>query len=174
MVISKGSRAPISTLAIPLAGMRCSALPLTTSLGDATPWSCQNASLILALTTLQSGQKLVWIFLCITSTCISVPILSKTISTTSKHFCLRTKAFAFRSRISVGVGNFARSVVVHDVVDLLDIDGSCTSGIDYDACMYQALYDKSMAEVGCTVPWLMNKTNICSSPDQSLKVWSPN
>ena len=58
----------------------------------------------------------------------------------------------------------------HEVVDLLDIHGDCVNDLMYDDCMYQALFELSVKEVGCTVPWLWNKSNICTEPGDRDRV----
>jgi hypothetical protein len=42
---------------------------------------------------------------------------------------------------------------------------------DFDDCMYTKLYDISMEQVGCTVPWLPNKYNICRDPEKQKKAF---
>ena len=37
--------------------------------------------------------------------------------------------------------------------------------------MQAQMYDIMMRELGCTVPWLINKTNICVEPDKRVKAF---
>ncbi|XP_059098535.1 uncharacterized protein LOC131892719 [Tigriopus californicus] len=67
-----------------------------------------------------------------------------------------------RSRVDVDTGHFVKIAVNHEVVQLLGDDGSCVNvKIDYDTCIYQTLRDLMLAQVGCTVPWLPDKSKIC-------------
>lgn len=73
-------------------------------------------------------------------------------------------------------GNFIKIAVNHEVVRLLSDDGSCVDSFlgendtsassdvardSFDGCMYDRLTRMSMEELGCTVPWLPDKTSIC-------------
>ncbi|TRY74726.1 hypothetical protein TCAL_14549 [Tigriopus californicus] len=70
--------------------------------------------------------------------------------------------FYSRSRVDVDTGHFVKIAVNHEVVQLLGDDGSCVNvKIDYDTCIYQTLRDLMLAQVGCTVPWLPDKSKIC-------------
>ena len=41
----------------------------------------------------------------------------------------------------------------------------------YDGCIYSKLYELMMEEVGCTVPWIPIKTDICKDPTKSKKAF---
>lgn len=70
--------------------------------------------------------------------------------------------FLIRSRVDVDTGHFVKIAVNHEVVQLLGNDGSCVNEeIDYDTCIYQTLTDLMLDQVGCTVPWLPDKSKIC-------------
>ena len=78
-----------------------------------------------------------------------------------------------RSRVDVDKGKFIKIAITHEVVQLLSGEefSNCVDTFDpdptYDDCIYSNLYNLSMANVGCTVPWLPNKNNICDDPIKS-------
>ena len=79
-----------------------------------------------------------------------------------------------RSRIDVDVTHFVKIAINHEVVQMLSAKGTCVDqygegeGVDsdmdnsFDGCMYSKLRELMMSEVGCTVPWLPDKRNICT------------
>ena len=80
----------------------------------------------------------------------------------------------FRSRVDVEVGKFVKIAINHEVVKLLENDDQCVSEYEYgsyDGCIYNELYNISMSEVGCTVPWLLNKNNTCTDDEDSQKAF---
>ena len=74
-----------------------------------------------------------------------------------------------RSRVDVEKGKFIKIAISHEVVQLLAGEqfSNCDPDLNYDNCMYMNLYDLMMEEVGCTVPWLPRKDNICNDPIES-------
>ena len=63
-------------------------------------------------------------------------------------------------------GFFVKVAVNHEVVQLLSDDGACAdhfggSEDTFDGCMYDQLRRIGLEEVGCTVPWLPDKSSIC-------------
>ena len=82
-----------------------------------------------------------------------------------------------RSRVDVDKGKFIKIAITHEVVQLLTGEefSNCVDTFDpdvsYDGCMYSKLYDIMMDKVGCTVPWLPDKTNICTDPSKSKKAF---
>ena len=39
--------------------------------------------------------------------------------------------------------------------------------ISFDDCMYSKLRDLMLAKIGCTVPWIPDKSKICTDPTKS-------
>ncbi len=62
----------------------------------------------------------------------------------------------YRSRIKVEKGKYQKVSLDHEEVVLLDYGGSCNSdpGYSYDDCIYGVIEDRTVGELGCTVPWL--------------------
>ena len=62
-------------------------------------------------------------------------------------------------------GKSAKVAVNHEVVHLLSEKGNCVgvfeNGLDYDECIYDKLMKMMISKVGCTVPWLPDKSKIC-------------
>ena len=88
-----------------------------------------------------------------------------------------------RSRVNVEKGKFTKVSISHEVIQLLAGEefSKCVDTFEpnesYDDCMYSKLYDIMMDKVGCTVPWLTNKTNICtdaSKSQQAFEVYQQN
>ena len=79
------------------------------------------------------------------------------------------RMFFSRSRVSVDVGNFVKTAVAHEVIQLLvddaehclDNSGNAFNYSDYDDCIYKEMESLMLEDVGCTVPWIPNKSNIC-------------
>ena len=70
------------------------------------------------------------------------------------------------------MGRFVKIAVNHEVVSLLGKDGTCTNGtIEFDTCMYSKLRTLTINEVGCTVPWLPDKSAICLDVERSRKAF---
>jgi hypothetical protein len=83
----------------------------------------------------------------------------------------------------VDKGKFIKIAINHEVVQLLSGSdfGTCVDNYgkskDYDDCMYTTMHQLMMEEVGCTVPWLSNKSNICVQPlkrKQAFEVYQNN
>lgn len=72
--------------------------------------------------------------------------------------------------MDVELGHFVKIAVNHEVVQNLGNDGTCVEnyGImeDFDACMYDKMQELMLEEIGCTVPWLPNKTSICTDENK--------
>ena len=64
------------------------------------------------------------------------------------------------------MGKFVKVAVNHEVIQLLSEKGTCVDSFendpDYDGCIYSNLKRLMNEGVGCTVPWLHDKTNICN------------
>ena len=63
----------------------------------------------------------------------------------------------YRSRVTINPGTFVKLAVNHEIEELMggeDGTSGCRPNFDYDACMYDTLYNITMAELGCTIPWL--------------------
>ena len=77
-----------------------------------------------------------------------------------------------RSRVDVDKGKFVKIAINHEVVQLLSGEefGNCVDNYgndgDFDSCMYTKLHKMMMDEVGCTVPWMPDKSNICVQEDK--------
>ena len=59
--------------------------------------------------------------------------------------------------MAVDVGKFVKLAVNHEIVELIGGEGAsnCDPNFDdYDGCIYDTLYNLTIAEVNCTVPWL--------------------
>lgn len=73
-----------------------------------------------------------------------------------------------RSRVDVEKGKFVKIAINHEVVQLLSGEdfGNCVDNYgndgSFDSCMYSNLHRLMMEQVGCTVPWLPDKSNICT------------
>ena len=68
-----------------------------------------------------------------------------------------------RSRGSVLKGGFTRAPVIHEVVNLLsDEFNECEFNVTFDKCILDNIYEMSMEQIGCTTPWMFNKSNICT------------
>ena len=73
-----------------------------------------------------------------------------------------------RSRVDIDKGKFIKIAISHEVVQLLEGEefSGCAGNFDpdgdYDECIYSNLYRLMMDKVGCTVPWLPIKSDICS------------
>jgi hypothetical protein len=88
-----------------------------------------------------------------------------------------------RSRVDVDTGKFVKIAINHEVVQLLSGSdfGTCVNNYgkskDFDDCMYTKMYQLMMDKIGCTVPWLIDKSNICVEPTkqkQALKLYQNN
>ena len=78
-----------------------------------------------------------------------------------------------RTRAMGSLGTESKYTVSHEVITLLEGPGKCASNSEkyYDECMYDNLYQLMMNEIGCTVPWVNNKTDICSDLESSKKAY---
>ena len=82
-----------------------------------------------------------------------------------------------RSRVDVDKGKFVKIAVNHEVVQLLSGEefGNCVddygSSKDFDNCMYDNLKRLMIEEVGCTVPWLPDKSSICTQESKRKKAF---
>ena len=82
-----------------------------------------------------------------------------------------------RSRVDVDKGKFIKIAITHEVVQLLSGEeySNCVDSFDpdpsYDGCIYSNLYSIMMDKVGCTVPWLPIKSDICKTPDKSKRAF---
>ena len=59
--------------------------------------------------------------------------------------------------MTVGVGKFVKLAVNHEIVQLIGEEGAsnCEPDFeDYDQCIYDTLFNMTVAELNCTVPWL--------------------
>ncbi len=80
---------------------------------------------------------------------------------------------ALRKSVSVEVGKTVNIAVNHEIIKLVDGDstGHCvnTYGIysDFDGCMYSKMEEIMLSKVGCTVPWLLDKSKICKDLDKA-------
>ena len=89
-----------------------------------------------------------------------------------------------RSRVDVELGYFVKIAVNHEVVQLLSDDGNCVDqysedeGVDsdmdnsFDGCMYSKLRQIMTDDVGCNVPWLPDKSNICTDHDDQVRAFT--
>ena len=82
-----------------------------------------------------------------------------------------------RSRVDVDKGKFVKIAVNHEVVELLSGEdfGNCVENygndIDFDNCMYSNLQSLMLEEVGCTVPWIPDKSRICTEETKRKKAF---
>ena len=102
-----------------------------------------------------------------------------------------------RSRIDVDQGHFIKIAVNHEVVQLLSSEDNCVDSYtaveaefhpdvppsdhkvedSYDGCIYSELRKLNLLEVGCTVPWLPDKDNICqeeSKRKEAFEIYQKN
>ena len=71
------------------------------------------------------------------------------------HKTLLAKLIFNRSRVDVDKGRFVKLAINHEITQLIGEDGSCSTTLDnYDGCIYDLLFNMTMQEVGCTIPWL--------------------
>ena len=62
--------------------------------------------------------------------------------------------------------------LTHETVQLLSTTSNCTNTYEqksYDDCIYETLSSKLMSNIGCTVPWQPNKSEICTNEVKALK-----
>ena len=82
-----------------------------------------------------------------------------------------------RSRVDVDKGKFIKIAITHEVVQLLsgedfsDCVDSFAPDPTYDDCIYSNLYSLMIEKVGCTVPWLPRKDNICDTEEKSKEAF---
>ena len=80
-----------------------------------------------------------------------------------------------RSRVDVNMGKFAKVAVNHEVVQLLPEKGTCTDDYgeygDFDTCLFDRMTKIMNKEVGCTVPWVQDKSNICKNQEDADKAF---
>ena len=72
-------------------------------------------------------------------------------------YCAISSPRFHRSRVTVDVGKFVKLSVNHEIVQLIGDKGAsnCEPGFDnYDKCIYDTLFNMTIAELDCTVPWL--------------------
>ena len=86
--------------------------------------------------------------------------------------------------MGVDLGHFVKIALNHEVVQLLSHDGSCVDqymegeGVDtdmensFDGCIYSKLREIMTRDVGCTVPWLPDQSNICTEQEDRTKAFS--
>ena len=72
-----------------------------------------------------------------------------------------------RSRVDVARGYFTKIAINHEVVQMLGGEefSTCVNQYDgfetFDECMYKTMQKLMLEQVGCTVPWIPDKSNIC-------------
>jgi hypothetical protein len=72
-----------------------------------------------------------------------------------------------RSRVDVQLGSFTKIAINHEVVQLIGGEdfSTCVANYgeysDFDDCMYQTMQKLMLEQVGCTVPWIPDKSKIC-------------
>ena len=69
-----------------------------------------------------------------------------------------------RSRVRIKSNRDVKVSVTHETVQMLEEFGTCTYTYQqgsYDNCIYQQMSKKMLEEIGCTVPWLPNRSKIC-------------
>jgi hypothetical protein len=82
-----------------------------------------------------------------------------------------------RSRVDVDKGKFVKIAISHEVVQLLSGEdfGTCVDNYgkskDFDDCMYTKMHKLMIDEVGCTVPWLPDKSKICVQPTKRTQAF---
>ena len=77
-----------------------------------------------------------------------------------------------RSRVRILPNREVKVSVTHETVQMLDDFGTCTNTFpegSYDNCVYQQLTSRMLKEIGCTVPWVPDKSQICTEPVQAVK-----
>ncbi len=84
-----------------------------------------------------------------------------------------------RTRAYGRLGQQTKYSVAHEVVTLLNVKKNCTDDPNfvYDHCMYEKMFDLMVDKVGCTVPWLHDKSRICAdsnSAQKALKMYHEN
>ncbi|TRY78208.1 hypothetical protein TCAL_14440 [Tigriopus californicus] len=65
----------------------------------------------------------------------------------------------------------------YEIVELDSRTGKCfdysdSSSVGFDQCMYDILYEMSLNEVNCTVPWLPKKDRICVDAESRSKAFT--
>ena len=75
-----------------------------------------------------------------------------------------------RSRIRILQNRHVKMALTHETVKLLPDFGTCTNDYpegSYDNCIYSQLNNKTLEEIGCSVPWQANKSDICKDLSQA-------
>ena len=75
-----------------------------------------------------------------------------------------------RSRVRILQNRHVKMALTHETVQLLPDFGTCTNAYpegSYDNCIYEQLSNKMLEEIGCTVPWQANKSEICKDLSQA-------
>ena len=75
-----------------------------------------------------------------------------------------------RSRIRILQNRHVKMALTHETVKLLPDFGTCTNDYpegSYDNCIYSQLNNKMLEEIGCSVPWQANKSEICKDLSQA-------
>lgn len=75
-----------------------------------------------------------------------------------------------RSRIRILQNRHVKMALTHETVKLLPDFGTCTNDYpegSYDNCIYSQLNNKTLEEIGCSVPWQANKSEICKDLSQA-------
>ena len=78
-----------------------------------------------------------------------------------------------RSRVDVALGYFTKIAINHEVVQMLGGEdfSTCVDSFgayqDFDACMYNQMQELMINQVGCTVPWIPDKSKICTESGKS-------
>ncbi len=78
-------------------------------------------------------------------------------------------------------GAFVKIAVNHEVVQLISEEGNCVDHFDqgevaedddsFDGCMYSQLGKMGRERLGCTVPWLPDKSNICTEEAKRVQAF---
>ncbi len=61
--------------------------------------------------------------------------------------------------------------IAHEIVQLLSDKSDCVDVFEendnsFDGCMYAKLNQLQTEQIGCTVPWLLNRSNICTEKEK--------
>ena len=74
--------------------------------------------------------------------------------------------FSSSERIFVQAGKFVRVHIEHQVNVHID---NCEQDFDLDGYVYEKIYQSMMKNLHCTVPWLLNQSNICTESELASK-----
>jgi hypothetical protein len=80
--------------------------------------------------------------------------------------------FIFRARFVALKGEQTKVGVFYEVVRLLTKDFDECIEQDFDHCMFSTWERNMLQQIGCTVPWIPNKENICTDKNLTIQAYT--